>query len=93
MKQLAFQVSNLCIGERPTTVSVDILSNNDDMIASFDDVILSQDTTTNLLSAYITFTVLADQQHTAKVLLHNCGGDFNIRIIKNISEFYSITCK
>ena len=79
-------MTNLCVGERPSTISVDLF-NNYDASKSDKDVMLYQDTESNILSANTTLTVLAGQIYTINISLINIAGVFDIKITMNLSKF------
>ena len=84
---MILQVTNLCVGEQPSTITVDLFNNYDDSVKSDKDVMLHQDTESNILSANTTLTVLAGQIYTINISLINIAGVFDIKITINLSKF------
>ena len=80
-------MTNLCVGEQPSTINVDLFNNYDASVKSDKDVMLYQDTESNILSANTTLTVLAGQIYTINVSLINIAGVFDIKITINLSKF------
>ena len=80
-------MTNLCVGEQPSTISVDLFNNYDASVMSHKDVMLHQDTESNILSANTTLTVLAGQIYTINISLMNIAGVFDIKITMNLSKF------
>ena len=67
-------MTELCIGERPSTIYLDLIENN--AVCS---IIISvpQDTDTIILTVNTTMTILEDQTYTAVLSFSNLAGDFN----------------
>ena len=55
-------------------------------VGSVDDVMLPQDTDTNILTVNTTLTVLEDQRYTAVVSFSNLAGEFSTKSINIFGE-------
>ena len=55
-------------------------------MGSIDDVLLPQDTDTNILTVNTTLTVLEDQRYTAVVSFSNLAGEFSTKSIDIFGE-------
>ena len=71
-----FQVTALCVGQRPSTIDVK-LSNNDTLVGNATNTMFPQDSATNVLIVNTTLTVLEDQRYTAVVSFSNLAGEFS----------------
>ena len=82
-----FQVTNLCIGEHPTAIDVDV-SNATTFILSVDNLVLPQDAESNVLTVDTTILpILEGEVYTLVVSFRNFGGDFQSNSTVIISEF------
>ena len=67
----------LCVGERPSTIDVKLLSNSIVVVDNVTNIMLPQDTDTDVLTVNTTLTVLEDQRYTAVVSFSNPAGKFS----------------
>ena len=81
-----------CVGERPSTTVVKLI-NNDIVVDNVTDIMLPQDTNTNILTVNTTLTVLEDQRYTAVVSFSNLAGEFSNSRTVNFSKDISVLRK
>ena len=82
----------LCVGERPSTIVVKLV-NNSIVVDNVTDIMLPQDTDTNVLTVNTTLTVLEDQRYTAVVSFSNLGGEFSNSSTVDFSKDISVLRK
>ena len=83
---VGLQVTSLgTICERPSSIDVDLFSSST-QVGSVDNIMVPQDTATNILTVNTTLTVLEDQRYTAVVSFSNLAGEFSIMSIDTLGK-------
>ena len=78
---LVLQVTSLgTICEQPSSINVDLFSSIS-LVGIVNNIMLPQDTNTNILTVNTTLTVLEDQRYTAVVSFSNLAGEFSTKSI------------
>ena len=78
------QVSELCLGEYPTTTH--ILITDDTIVHNINDVMLMEGSQDNILTTVDTITLQSDMIYTMQVSFSNLDGEFNITYSTNFSK-------
>ena len=82
----------LCVGERPSTIVVKLV-NNGIVVDNVTDILVPQDTDTNILTVNTTLTVLEDQRYTALLSFSNLAGKFSNSSTVDFSKYISVLRK